>query len=167
MDTRKVYEGKHVVLFSRGNWEFVERKTAKEAVVILAVTEDDRIVLVEQFRQPVQARVIELPAGLIENAGPEETAKRELEEETGYACDEVELLTSGPTSPGITTEIAHLYRAKNVRSRGKGGGVNGEEITVHAVPRREIEAWLRRKAKEGVLVDFKLWGGLYFASQST
>ncbi len=167
MDARKVFEGKHVVVLERGDWEFVERKKAREAAVIVAVTEDDRIILTEQFRQAVNARVIDLPAGLIEQGSPRQTAKRELEEETGYTCESVELAASGPTSPGITTEIAHFFLAKNVERRGKGGGVEGENITVHQVPRREAGKWLARKGKQGVLIDLKVWAGLYFAAQST
>src|SRR2546421_6684175 len=98
-----VFEGKHLLVLERDDWEFVERKKGKSAVVILAVTDDDRVILVEQFRRPVNARVIDFPAGLVgdddDNADPAETAKRELLEETGYSCANVVLLTSGPTSP--------------------------------------------------------------------
>jgi ADP-ribose diphosphatase len=162
MDARKVFRGKHVVVLERDGWEFVERKAAKEAVVVIAITNEDEIILTEQFRRPVNARVIDFPAGMIEEHTAEETARRELEEETGYACDALELLASGPTSAGITSEIAHLYRAKGVRRRGAGGGVGGERIRVHTVGRREIESWLRTKRGEGLLIDLKLWAGLYF-----
>ena len=164
MSAKKVFEGKHVILLSEGEWEFVERKTAKEAVAIVAVTDDGRLILTEQFRLPVNARVIDLPAGLIEEFGAEETARRELKEETGFTCNRVDLLATAPTSPGITSEIVHFYRARELRRQGKGGGVGGEEITVHDVPLRDVDRWLRSKA---VLVDTKVWAGLYFAMQST
>lgn len=164
MSAKKVFEGKHVIVLSRDDWEFVQRKKAKEAVAVVAVTDDRRLILTEQFRAPVNGRVIDLPAGLIEEFNAEETAKRELEEETGFTCEAIDLLATSPTSPGITSEIVHFYRAKNVRRRGKGGGVDGENITVHDVPLGDVERWVRSK---DVLIDTKLWAGLYFAMQST
>ena len=135
-------------------------------VVILAVTDDDHVLFVEQLRRPVGARVIDFPAGLIgDEKGheePEETAKRELREETGYACATVERLTAGPTSPGITSETVAFYRARGLSRIGPGGGVDGEDITVHAVPRGDIDAWLRSKSDEGALIDVKIWAGLWW-----
>ena len=160
----KIFEGKHVFVFERKGWEFVERKKAKEAVAILAVTDDDKLVLTEQYRAPVDARVIDLPAGLIEEYGAEETARRELEEETGFTCHSVRHLAASPTSPGITSEVVRFYRAEGVRRVGKGGGVGSEKIEVHTVPVAELRKWLASRKE---LVDVKIWAGLYFASQST
>lgn len=163
---KTIFEGKHVLVLERDGWQYVERKKGKEAVVVIAETEDGEIILTEQLRRPVDARVIDFPAGLVGDEegsdDPAETSKRELEEETGYVCDSVELLAKGPTSPGITSEVVSFYRAYGVRKKGSGGGVGGEDITVHTVPRGELAAWLKRKEGEGVLVDLKLWGGLYF-----
>jgi ADP-ribose pyrophosphatase len=162
---KTVFEGKHVLVLENDDWQYVERKKGKEAVAVLAETEDGRIILTEQLRKPLNARVIDFPAGLVgDEAGhsdPEVTARKELEEETGYTCDSVELLAKGPTSPGITSEIVSLYRAIGVRQIGAGGGVGGEDITVHAIPRAELQDWLRRRGREGVLTDLKV--GLYFS----
>ena len=156
---RKIFEGKKIVAYERDGWEFVERKSAKEAVAIVAVARG-KLVLTEQYRRPVGARVIDLPAGLIEEHGPAETARRELEEETGFTCDRVTRIVKATTSPGITSEIVTYYRAiKPVRS-GKGGGVQGEDITVHVVSLKSIEAWLK---KQRALIDSKVWTGIYFA----
>ena len=161
----KIFEGKHVVVFERNGWEFVERKNAKEAVAILAVTDDRQIILTEQFREPVQYRVVDLPAGLIDgDESAEDTARRELEEETGFTCNSVRLLAASPTSPGITSEVVRFYRAEGVRRVGKGGGVGSEKIEVHTVPLADIRKWLTARKE---LVDVKIWAGLYFASQST
>ena len=162
-----IYESKHLLLLEDDDWQFVERKKGKSAVAVIAVTEEGNVILTEQYRRPVQARVIDWPAGLVGDQGnddPEKTAEQELEEETGYACESVELLASGPTSPGITSEIVSLYRARGVRKIGDGGGVGGEDITVHLVALREIEEWL--KSREGVLIDPKLWSGLYFLTKA-
>jgi ADP-ribose pyrophosphatase len=161
------FEGKHVIVFTRDGWEFVERKSAKEAVAVVAATDDGKIVLTEQYRRPVDRRVIDLPAGLIgdeDDSDAATTAKKELEEETGYRCRAVERLAGGPSSPGITSEIVHLYRATGLTREGAGGGVGGEEITVHAVPLREAAQWLKEKEKDGVLIDLKVWSGLFFLS---
>jgi len=151
-----IFEGKHVVVRERDGWEFVERKGATEAVAVIAVTDAGEVVLTEQYRRPVDARVIDFPAGLIEEFDVIETARRELEEEAGFACETIERLACGPTSPGITSEIVHLVRARGLKRSGAGGGVGGEKITVHLVPSRELAEWLRRKESEGVLVDLKV-----------
>lgn len=167
--TKQIFEGKKVLVLEREGWEYVERKKATEAVAVIAVTEDDDLVLTEQFRQPVEARVIDWPAGLVGDEGendPVATAKKELEEETGFRCERVELLARGPSSPGITSEIVSLYRAYGVTRTGKGGGVENEKITVHLVPLANIERWLREREREGVLVDLMLWGGLRFVTTS-
>jgi ADP-ribose pyrophosphatase len=168
-DAKQVFEGKKLLVLQRDDWEFAERKKGKSAVVILAVTDDDRVVFVEQFRRPVNARVIDFPAGLVGDEeghdDPAETAKRELEEETGYACQSVERLTSGPTSPGITSETVAFYAASGLEQRCAGGGVGGEEIDVHRVPRDAVSDWLKRKNGEGVLIDVKVWAGLWWLSR--
>ena len=153
-----IFEGKHVVVRERDGWEFVERKNAREAVAVIAVTEDGEVVLTEQYRRAVDARVIDWVAGLLDDPsrGVEETARKELEEEAGFTCDTIERLASGPTSPGITSEIVHLVRARGLKRSGAGGGVGGEKITVHVVARDELAAWLRRKEAEGLLVDLKV-----------
>lgn len=165
-----VYTGKHVAILENDGWEYVERKKGKAAVAVIAVTEDGKLILTEQQRRPVDAAVIDFPAGLVGdedgNTDPAETAKKELEEETGYVCDAVELLARGPSSPGITSEIVSFYRATGVRKEGEGGGVGGESITVHAIPLSSIERWLRKRESEGALIDLKLWGGLYFSAKN-
>lgn len=162
-----VFEGDHLYVFERDGWQYVERKKSRGAAAVLAETDDGEIVLTEQFRRPLNARVIDFPAGLIGDEEPDtdgaETAKKELEEETGYTCDSVELLARGPSSPGITSEIVSLYRARGVRKIGKGGGVGGEDITVHVVPRGRLRAFLREKADQGVLTDLKV--GLFFGAE--
>lgn len=167
--TQTVFEGKKVLVLERDDWEYVERKKAKEAVAVIAVTRDDEVILTEQQRKPVDARVIDWPAGLVGDDGendPAATAKKELEEETGFVCERVERLARGPSSPGITSEIVSLYRAYDVRRAGKGGGVGSEKITVHLVPLASAEEWLREREREGVLIDLKLWSGLRFLTTS-
>ena len=163
---KTVFEGDHLLVKETDDWQFVERKKGKSAVAVIALTADDKVILTEQFRKPLGKRVIDYPAGLVGDEegtnDPAETAKKELEEETGYVCDSVEHLATGPSSPGITSELVSLYRAHGVKHKNEGGGVGGEEITVHTIAREELRAWLKQKEREGLLLDLKLWGGLYF-----
>lgn len=151
-----IFEGKHVIVLERGGWEYVERKKGKEAVAVIATTDDGKLILVEQYRRPVDARVIDWPAGLVGDDGendPAATARKELEEETGYTCASVEFLAKGPTSPGITSELVSFYRADSLKKTGE----PEEEITVHLVARDEIRAWLE---KADAMIDVKIWAGL-------
>lgn len=85
------------------------------AVAVLAITDEEKIVLVEQFRKPLEKTLIEIPAGKLD-AGEEPAvcARRELEEETGYSCEELILVNSFYTSPGFSNEILYFYLAKGL-----------------------------------------------------
>ena len=95
-------DGKHLRFVRRSGWEYVERKGVTGIVGIVAVTDDRKLLLVEQYRTPVNQRVIEIPAGLVgdEAAMEEESqiaaARRELLEETGYYAESLSPLASGP-----------------------------------------------------------------------
>ena len=166
MGETRVFEGRHLLVLARDEWEYAERKRAKEAVAVLALTPDGKLILTDQYRRPVDRRVIDYPAGLVGDEDglndPEGTARKELEEETGYVCRSVELLARGPSSPGITSEVVSFYRAKDVEKKSKGGGVGGEDITVHTVPLGDFPDWLKERQDEGAMIDLKIWGGLYF-----
>lgn len=86
--------------------------STKNAVVILPLKEDGKVVLVRQIRPAVDEWLLEIPAGGVEK-GEEflEAAKRELAEETGYEAREIKLLVEFYPSPGITTEKMYLYQA--------------------------------------------------------
>ena len=163
--------GKFLTLIKEAHWEYSNRINATGAAIILAVTPEDKVLLVEQYRIPVHARTIELPAGIIGDEpgkGAEshgEAARRELHEETGYDAGRMTALTMGASCSGITSEVVTLFRATELRRTGAGGGVAHEDITVHEVPRQEIDAWLTAKAKTGVLIDPKVYAGLYFLAR--
>ena len=166
------YTGKFLALIKEGHWEYVDRTNATGAALILAVTAEEKVLLVEQYRIPVHARTIELPAGIIgdEPGGTDEThaaaAHRELLEETGYTAARVEALTTGPACSGLTSERVTLFHASGLRHVGKGGGVAHEDITVHEVPLAGIGTWLEAKGKTGVLIDPKVYTGLFFLAQN-
>jgi ADP-ribose pyrophosphatase len=153
------WQGKWIAAQRQGKWEFVSRVGGIEAVVILAI-DDGRVLLIDQYRVPLGKRCIELPAGLIgddhEGEPATEAARRELEEETGYACADVEELGFFHASPGMVTEGFTLVRATGLSKIGKGGGIDGEDIIVHRVPFAEVPEFIATKRAEGAAVDVKL-----------
>jgi len=158
--SRKVeWEGKYVRVVRDGRWEFVERCGGVHAVVILAEHES-KVVLVEQMRVPLGNRkCLELPAGLVgdeDDKGVEETAVKELEEETGFTAERIEVIGEFFSSPGMVAEGFTLVRAHGLRRIGDGGGNEHEEIEVHLVPRTDIPAFVERKRAEGCAIDTKM-----------
>lgn len=165
-DRTVLYEGDWLRLVRRGRWESCERTHGQGmAVIVIAVTPDDAVLFVEQYRVPLGARTIEMPAGLVgddhDHDTLEEAARRELIEETGWEPGTVDVLLVGPTSSGMSNERIAFVRARNLKKVGAGGGVGSEDITVHAVPRHQAPAWLMGKHAEGFELDLKLWAGLW------
>ena len=161
-----MYDGKYLRMIRRGTWEYAERAHAGGlAAIIIAVTPEDKIVFVEQFRVPLQANTIEMPAGLVGDIHADESielsAIRELEEETGWTAEHAEVLLIGPVSSGSTNERIAFVRATGLTKVGEGGGDGDENITVHEVPRAQAAAWLVQKLGEGYQLDAKLWAGLW------
>ena len=154
-----MWQGRFVTAIKDGRWEYVERTGRVTAVVILAEHEG-RFVLVEQPRVPTGRRCLELPAGLIGDVGEDDeveiAARRELEEETGYSAERIELLGEFYSAPGILAESFTLVRATGLKLVGAGGGVDGEDIVTHLVPRGEIAEFVAAKRAEGLGMDAKL-----------
>ena len=163
--------GRFLDFVVREGWEFAARKRIAGIVGIVAVTPEGALLLTEQYRPPVACRVCELPAGLIGDApaSREEDliggASRELLEETGYVARQWRVLARGTASPGTTSEVMHLLLASGLERRSAGGGVEGESIQVHEVPLEQVEEWLVRREAEGVMIDLKIFAGLYFARE--
>lgn len=104
------------VKLPNGKTSVREVVTHPGAVAVIAVTEDEKIILVKQYRKPLERAIVEIPAGKIEqDEAPEVTAVRELEEETQYTTDDLTYVTSFYTSPGFADEIIHLYYTNNIR----------------------------------------------------
>ena len=149
-------------------WEFVRRRKATGIVAVAAVTADDRMVLVEQFRPPMACRAIEIPAGLAgdEEAGEslEAAARRELLEETGFSGGAWRRLFTGPPSAGLSDEMVTFFLARSVVRTAAGGGVAGEDVAVHVVPRQGIATWLAERERAGLAIDPRVFVALHFAA---
>lgn len=160
----RLYAGRFVNLVREGHWEFCERVNNTPAAMVFARTEEDRVLLVEEFRPAIGKQSICFPAGLIGDEGEEsavEAARRELLEETGYDAASVRLLFSGPSSPGITSEYLFFFLAEQLHKVNEGGGVGSEKIIVHEVPRGQIDDWLEEQRSLGKAVDPRIYAGLY------
>ena len=166
-DVELLYQGEWLRMVKRGQWESCERTHGKDglAVLVIAVTPNDHVLFVEQYRVPLGARTIEMPAGLVGDETSDDTlesaARRELIEETGWEAGRIDVLLVGPTSSGMSNERIAFARARDLRKVGEGGGVDNEDITVHSVPRAQAPAWLMQKYREGYELDLKLWAGLW------
>ena len=154
-----MWRGKFVVAKKRGRWEYVARPGGIRAAVILAV-EDEQVLLVEQYRVPLGANCLELPAGLIGDHDADEdaltSAGRELEEETGYRAERLEEVGEFFSSPGMLTESFTLVRARGLTRVSDGGGVDGEDIIVHRIKLNALQHFVAAKRAEGCLIDVKL-----------
>lgn len=125
---------------------FANREIVKHpgAVAIIPITSAGKIVLVKQFRKALDRTLIEIPAGRIEiGEAPLLTAKRELEEETGYGANEITYIQSFSTSPGFANEIIHLYVAKELyKVENPADGDEDEFIEVIEVTIEEAEQFI-------------------------
>ncbi len=163
-DVAIVWKGRHLSIANRGGWEFAKRNIDKPAVGIVAITDDRKVVLVEQFRPPLNGNVIELPAGLsgdVQGAEQESllsAAQRELLEETGYTAARWTELLHGYSSPGLTDESIVLFLAESLTKVSAGGGDGSERITLHEIPLESVFDWL---LQTGCNSDLKLLAGLY------
>ena len=157
-----MWEGRYIAAVRDGQWEYVRRARGIRAVVIVAETDSGEVLLVEQMRVPIGKRCLELPAGLIgdddggEGDTVERAARREIEEETGYRATAIAPLGDYYSSPGMVSEGFSLVRATGLTRVGEGGGVAGEDIVVHRVPRGEIASFVEAQRQRGLGIDVKL-----------
>ena len=144
LDSECVYDGKIMTVYrdsveiSDGHKSFREVVHHSGGVVILALTDDDNILTVKQFRYPLKDTILELPAGKLEKGeNPDFAAKRELEEETGYRAKTWKSLGYIFTSPGYSDEKLYLYFAKDLEFVGEHPD-EGENLKTFEVSRKEF-----------------------------
>lgn len=166
MNIEPLYIGNWIGLYAKNGWEYVERLKGSSAVIIPAITKNDEFIFVEQHRVPLGANCIEWPAGLVGDEGeeePEEAAVRELLEETGYTSENVaKIFGQYTTSPGLTNEKVDFVVCSDCEKIEEGGGVDGENIKIHLVPKDDVHNWLIEQINAGIQIDSKIYVGLYF-----
>ncbi len=163
-----IADGKFLRFQRTGSWEYVSRRGVSGVVTIIAVTNDRKLLLVEQYRPPVEARVIELPAGLAGDGKNrhetlEAAARRELLEETGYTASTMTYVGGGPASAGLTDELISIFLATGLNKTGPGAGDGSEQIVLHEVPIDGLIPWIEKRSGEGLMIDLKIYAAMHFA----
>ncbi|MFC1964528.1 NUDIX hydrolase [Chloroflexota bacterium] len=162
LSSQLIYDGRAVKLWVDTVQTDSGRKTTREivehddCVAIVAVDAADNILLVSQFRKPVEKKLLEIPAGGIDpGEEPEATVRRELREETGYLPKKVECLGGFYSAPGYCTEYLYLYLASDL-TPSRLVAEDTESIELVRVPVSQIPALISL----GSICDAKSIAGL-------
>ncbi|RIM66197.1 NUDIX hydrolase [Staphylococcus arlettae] len=152
-----IYNGKIIDLevhdIALPNGQTSKRELVKHngAVAVCAITPNNKIILVKQFRKPIENTLLEIPAGKLElNEDRTSAAQRELEEETGYIADDLQLITEMYGSPGFTNEKISIYCADKLRS-GEMNLDDDEFVELHELTIEEATT----KLQNGEITDAK------------
>lgn len=147
-------------------WETVERVNCDGVVAVVPITDNSEVILIRQFRPPVNKHVIEFPAGL-NDRGEElkDAASRELLEETGYSAGEMIFLARGPLSSGSSREVLTVFLARGLEYIGAGQRDETEDIEVIKIPIDNIYDALTRLVEDGNYIDLKITGLIEMAKR--
>lgn len=144
---------------TEGLWECVEMNNSQDIVMIFAATKEKEVVLVKQFRFPIEKYIVELPAGLLDKAGenPKQAVQRELLEETGFKAEKLISVAKGYFNPGITNNKIITYFAPRATFAGfdNVSSDDSEEIEVIKVPLKKLVNFCLRKHKD-FEIDLKI-----------
>ncbi len=147
------------IQYNSGNIGIREIAIHPGGAVVIPIIKDGRIILVKQFRYPLQKTLIELPAGKLDhNEDPLNCAIRELEEETGYKAKNFEKLGAIYTAPGYCTEVLHIYKATNLvpGNHNREEGEQGMELLELSLDE------IKKKIISGEINDAKTIAGIFY-----
>lgn len=158
-EIKVLVETPYVALLQNGRWVYASRRKGKGAVAIIAITAIHQVLLVEQFRVPLGRSVIELPAGLVADEGdetPEEAARKELLEETGYEAKNLTPFGGElSSSAGLTDETIQFFVATDIIDHGPSEEMKSGAIKLHKVPLKDYMNWLLEAKTAGKMTDSK------------
>ncbi|MDD3839174.1 MAG: NUDIX hydrolase [Clostridia bacterium] len=144
IDSKKIFDGKIIklkvdtVLLPDGKKSTREIVNHPGAVAILPLTDKNELIMVKQYRKPIERVLLEVPAGkLDEDELPEECAERELEEETGLTAEKLINLSSIYTTPGFSDEVIHLFIATGLK-KGRANSDDDEFLEVVKIPFNKV-----------------------------
>ncbi|MEQ6036495.1 NUDIX hydrolase [Staphylococcus saccharolyticus] len=151
IDRTVIYNGK-IIDLEVHDIELPDGSTSKReliyhngAVAVCAVTPENEVLLVKQFRKPIEKPLLEIPAGKLESGEDRiEAAKRELQEETGYIASDLELITDMYGSPGFSSEKLTIYFA-NQLIEGEMNLDEDEFVELHKLPIKDVKSMLDNK----------------------
>lgn len=155
--TNRIYDGRVLnlrvdkVILNDGQPATREVVEHRGAAAIVPLLEDNQVVLVRQYRYPISQNLLEIPAGTLEpGESPNDCARRELEEEAGFKCEELNKIFECYVAPGYSTEKIHFYIARNL-SRSNPNPDQDERINVEIIPLTEVV----NKIRKGEICDAK------------
>lgn len=166
LKTARIYEGK-IINVRVDTVELPDQKYSKREIVehsgasaVVPITREGEVVLVKQFRKPVEAVLLEIPAGRLETKeSAEKCALRELAEETGFQAGRLEPLISYYSSPGFSNEVIHLFLAQDL-TEGSAQPDEDEYLEIIKVPLNEA----LKMIDSGAIQDSKTIIGLLMAA---
>ncbi|MHB1334688.1 MAG: NUDIX domain-containing protein [Candidatus Humimicrobiaceae bacterium] len=167
ISSEKVFEGKIIKLFfdkvMLPNKKLATREKVWHpgAVAVVPLTSNNEIILIKQYRYPVEEVLIEIPAGKLDkDEAPGDCAKRELQEEVGAVGGNLVHLTSFHTTPGFSNEFLHLYLAINFEKK-ENNPDEDEFLQILSIPVKDCIDWVF----EGIIKDAKIIIGILMANE--
>ncbi len=162
LDKKTVYSGKifdveqRTVELPDGRQTLYDIVKNPNACAVVALDEDDNVIMVRQFRQSAGKVLLEIPAGKIDKGeNPDICAERELKEETGYEAQKIEKLFGVRVSPGFSTEIIYIYKATGL-TLGETDFDEDEFIETEKIPLKKLYEMI----KKGEIEDAKTVSGI-------